>query len=81
VSAKHGVLMKGGATVQAAATLKALVFDKTGTLTIGKPRVTDALHIVSAKHAPELHISADEQQVLRLVARCVTCGSALQLLL
>jgi cation transport ATPase len=79
VSAKHGVLMKGGATVQAAATLKALVFDKTGTLTVGKPRVTDALHIVSAKHAPELHES-DEQQVLRLVARCVTYSGALQVL-
>ena len=79
VSAKHGVLMKGGATVQAAATLQTLVFDKTGTITVGKPRVTDALHCVSAKHTPpvhgnELHVSADEQQVLTLVARYARCN-------
>lgn len=37
--AQHGVLIKGGETIESIGTVKVIAFDKTGTLTEGKPRV------------------------------------------
>ncbi|WP_295807818.1 heavy metal translocating P-type ATPase [uncultured Nitratireductor sp.] len=62
--ARRGLLLKGGAVIEAAAKTDLVTFDKTGTLTVGRPAVTDVW-------SPE----GDEARTLALAAG-VEAGSS-----
>jgi Cu+-exporting ATPase len=46
VAARRGILMKGGAAIEALSGINAVVLDKTGTVTAGKP-VVSQIHVVA----------------------------------
>ena len=62
--AKRGLLMKGGAVIEATAKTKQVAFDKTGTLTLGRPIVTDIIPL-----------GGDVRQILAVAAGVETGSS------
>jgi Cd2+/Zn2+-exporting ATPase len=54
---RHGVLIKGGATLEALGTVRAIAFDKTGTLTEGRPKVV-SVHALQGNEDELLNLAA-----------------------
>ena len=71
-AARQGVLVKGGAFLEAPARLRAIAFDKTGTLTAGRPRVVEVVPL-SGHDERELveRAAAMEQHSEHPIARAV----------
>jgi Cd2+/Zn2+-exporting ATPase len=59
---KRGILIKGGAVLEAAGTAHVIAIDKTGTLTIGRPEVTEIVAL------PDANGVGDERALLALAA-------------
>ena len=57
-AARKGVLIKGGAHLEALGSARAIAFDKTGTLTAGKPQVTDLVPMSGVAATELLRIAA-----------------------
>ncbi|CAN5253260.1 heavy metal translocating P-type ATPase [soil metagenome] len=57
-ASRRGILVKGGAALEAAGRLKALAFDKTGTLTEGRPVVARVMALNGAAEAGALKLAA-----------------------
>lgn len=57
-AAKHGVLIKGGAYLEQAGSLRVMAFDKTGTLTRGRLEVTDVLPSPGVSETDLLELAA-----------------------
>jgi Cu+-exporting ATPase len=61
--AEHGILIKGGESLEMAHRIDTVVFDKTGTLTKGEPRVTDIAAAATFADRDVLFYAASAEKV------------------
>lgn len=57
-AARNGVLVKGGAYIEALGNIRAIAFDKTGTLTLGRPSVASVVPLDGRDDADVLRFAA-----------------------
>jgi Cd2+/Zn2+-exporting ATPase len=75
-AARHGVLFKGGAYLEAAALVDRVAIDKTGTLTRGQPELTDVLPLDGGSADDLLALAAGvEARSEHLLAKAVVAGA------
>jgi Cu2+-exporting ATPase len=75
VGARHQILIKDAATLEAMAAIKTVAFDKTGTLTEGRPSLT-AIEAVSGDEADLLRLTASaEQRSEHPIAQAIVAGA------
>ena len=80
-AAAHGVLIKGGNTLETLGRVQVFAFDKTGTLTMGRPTITDNLTVcsdTSHEHAGLGYAAAVETQSSHPLARALVEEAAAQ---
>ncbi len=74
--AELGVLVKGGAALEAASRVDRVLLDKTGTLTTGKPTLTDVVDVSSRGEDELLSLVASAERISEHpVARAVVAGA------
>ncbi len=75
-AARHRVLFKGGAYLEAAADIDCVAIDKTGTLTHGRPALTDVVALGGGSGDDLLALAASvESHSEHLIARAVVAGA------
>jgi Cu+-exporting ATPase len=60
--AEHGILIKGGESLERIQAVRAILFDKTGTITRGKPELTDVFALPGYSNADLLRLTALAEQ-------------------
>lgn len=55
---REGILVKGGAQLEALGRIRVVAFDKTGTLTVGRPQVTDVVALDGESERDALELAA-----------------------
>jgi Cu+-exporting ATPase len=73
--AELGVLVKGGAALEAASHVDTVLFDKTGTLTTGKPELTDVIATSRDRNELLSLIASVENESEHPVARAIVQGA------
>lgn len=80
-AARHGVLIKGGASLERMAEVRVVAFDKTGTLTHGRAEVTDVIPLADLDRQQVLAVAAaveahSEHPIARAIVRAANAAGS-----